>query len=138
MKIEWQDRFNINIDIIDQQHRQLIEKLNDLYSVINSQSIHLRKHLSGFQAYANEHFATEERIAFNHNIDRNVLTAHIKQHDEYRLRMAKFDVLIQSRDPQIGIKLYAYLNSWWVGHVLTEDRELGLLIHQQMDIKRLT
>ncbi len=70
--ISWNESYNTGIELIDQQHRRLIEMLN-LHLVEGLLDHPLQKAsamLADFQNYAEFHFRTEENLAEKSGIHR--------------------------------------------------------------------
>ncbi|GAH38184.1 unnamed protein product, partial [marine sediment metagenome] len=61
--IEWDDKFSVGITLIDEQHKMLMQRLNDLSKAIErNQSIGEIVRVLGFLIdYTNFHFSTEEK-----------------------------------------------------------------------------
>ncbi len=62
--IEWNDSFNVDIEVIDMQHKKLVGMINDFYNQVSNKS---SKELIGeliakMKAYTEAHFKTEENI----------------------------------------------------------------------------
>ena len=62
-QIQWQDRFNIGVEIVDKAHRRLftiVEKMMDLYVEKHENRFACVEGIKYFKAYALQHFAEEE------------------------------------------------------------------------------
>ncbi|MCP5162329.1 MAG: hemerythrin family protein [Hahellaceae bacterium] len=133
MYIEWKDDYCIGIGRIDDQHRKLIGYLNALYKTVSggapvSQSWEL---LDAFNRYAEEHFSSEERIAFDAGIPSAELENHKAEHEAYRIRLKGFQQAYMNKDKMVPVQLMAFLSKWWLSNILVKDMELGRLIHDQ-------
>ena len=130
MYIQWTNSYNIGVPRIDEQHQQLIEMINALYQKIgpNTQPHEVWELLEGFNNYAATHFATEERIAREANIDHGEFTAHKAKHQSYRERMLGFRRNLNEGDKRAAMQLMAFLSTWWSQHILQEDMALGQMI----------
>lgn len=130
MLIEWQEAYCVGVPRIDEQHRQLIELLNMLYKKVGSSEVaaEMWPLLVDFNRYADSHFECEERIAREAGVTLPEQAAHTRLHENYRDRMQAFRAAIERNDKRVGVQLLAFLNNWWLQHILVEDRELGRMI----------
>lgn len=138
MLIEWQDKYSVGVPRIDEQHRQLIDLLNQLYKKVGASaaSQEIWPLLVNFNRYADNHFETEERIAREASIAMPNQVGHNRLHENYRDRMKAFRASLERDDKRVAVQLLAFLNNWWLQHILVEDRELGQLICDALAHKR--
>ena len=82
---QWQDRFSIGVDVIDQAHHRLfliVQKIMDLYVERHEDKFACIEGIKYFKAYALKHFAEEE--AYMRKIGYPGYQAHKKIHDRMR------------------------------------------------------
>lgn len=124
--VKWENAFSIGLEIIDNQHKELIDIINRIYEAQNSER---KEFLKKFLEYANFHFITEEKI-----IDK----VKFPQTEKHKLSHKKFKEYIFSHFQNIENisidDLFDFAVDWLVNHVLREDQELGLFI-QKNNIK---
>ena len=129
--IEWRDDFSVGVEEIDKQHKQLLEKINELSEAIASdvKRSTIAEMLAALQVYSNEHFATEE--AYLKEKGYGGLQDHLAQHGDYMGKLAHSFVDFFEKDPQARYKLVDFLASWWTDHILAEDlkfaKEIGTI-----------
>ncbi len=88
---KWKDSFNIGNDKIDQQHRSLLECLNDCYlqvSASNRSEIDPSL-IDRLKAYADTHFRHEESLLRAKGDPR--LGGHEQQHKFFESQIAEFE-----------------------------------------------
>lgn len=127
MWIEWQPQFEIGIARLDEQHRQLVAMLNNLYQVIgpDTQPTEIWPLFGNFNRYADTHFELEERLAKEYGLAANDFHQHWLEHESYRQRMRGFARALENGDRYTPVQMMSFLNSWWTGHICGVDRELG-------------
>lgn len=84
-KINWSDEFITDIKEIDEQHKEIINKVNALYQAIEEQAnketiIGL---IEDLDFYTTTHFETEEKHMLIHEFDRHL--SHEKAHNFFKL-----------------------------------------------------
>lgn len=127
-QIQWQDRFNIGVEIIDQAHRRLffiVQKIMDLYVERHKDKFACVEGIKYFKAYAIQHFAEEE--AYMREIGYPDYLTHKKHHDRMKqetlpaLERLLYDSNFSTEAVQrfIGI-----CTGWLTGHIIIEDRAM--------------
>lgn len=127
-QIEWQDRFSIGVDIVDQAHRRLfaiVQKIMDLYIEKHEDKFACVEGIKYFRAYTAQHFAEEE--AYMRQIGYAGYQNHKRRHDrmkretlpalERELYETNFSVPAVQRF--IGV-----CTGWLTGHIMIEDRAI--------------
>ena len=129
--IFWTNEYSSKIEEVDNQHKFLIQIIDDLYMALqkgeqqNIQNDLLFRLLN----YVHYHFAYEEGLMMQsqypgfekHKIEHQRLT--IKVLDYYK------DVKIRNRD--ISAELLIFLRDWLNEHILKTDKEMGFWLAEQ-------
>ena len=118
--IIWKDSFNIGVQEMDDQHRLLVNHINDLYDSIqagNSED-NVETILNKLTEYIQLHFAAEEAIL--KSINYPLLDSQIKQHEYYvsELNFLKSGLLDEAQTVQ---NILLFLKDWFLHHITTED-----------------
>ena len=127
-QIQWQDRFNIGVEIVDQAHRRLfsiVQKIMDLYLEKHEDRFACVEGIKYFKAYAIQHFAEEE--AYMREIGYSGYPAHKRHHDRMKLEtlpaleqaLYESDFSIEAVQRFIGV-----CTGWLTGHIIMEDRAI--------------
>lgn len=123
--MEWKDTYNIGVDEVDSQHRQLADMVTRLETSLatDQESKELGNTLKFLVDYTKKHFAAEEDLMVSSGFPG--LTQHKKLHKT--LIQEVTGVLIglkkgQALEPQ---KLITFLTEWLVNHILEEDKQIG-------------
>lgn len=131
---QWRPALATGVRSIDQQHTELLARVNDLISLYSAgQSTQaLDELLPSLKIYILFHFSEEEallaQVASGTEFERQHLAMH-------RAFAHKLDALISRRathaDADIAEELGAYLANWLVAHIDHEDQKLARLVLAQ-------
>jgi hemerythrin len=125
--IKWDDRYLVNIPLIDGQHKKLIHLTNELYQgcLLGEAAARscFRKTVKGVVDYVGEHFSTEEKVL--ETVKYPQLETHRSRHEEFIKK-----VLEEVKDFQNGRKFVPnlfvrYLKDWILSHIAMEDKHYG-------------
>lgn len=122
-KIVWDFKYETGIDIIDFQHRVLVERTNDLIDLLNKNEAedHLLPLLIFLEDYTHYHFSTEEQ--FFDSFDYLDKKKHYNEHDEFKRKILEFKELYKTGLVKIDENLLKYLMDWLVEHIMGTDME---------------
>lgn len=122
--IEWSHEYSVGIPSIDNQHKRLIELINQLNQAMaegESASI-VADILQGLTDYTRYHFAYEEELFNQHSYPQT--EQHLKEHANLIDRVEQFHYEF-AQDPggSISLELMQFLTNWLVSHIQGSDRE---------------
>lgn len=123
--IAWSDTFACGIKIIDDQHRELIDLINDMYSHVSSDEEMERKFFfkiaNGAVRYIRVHFATEEKIMLAANF--SGYKEHKMIHDEF-VKTVTDSILAFSAGKRLSLHfLTRFLKDWVLSHIAVKDKQ---------------
>ena len=127
-QIQWQDRFNIGVELVDQAHRKLfsiVQKILELYIEKHESKFACVEGIKYFKAYALKHFAEEE--AYMRDIRYPGYFNHTRLHDRMRREtlpslereLYATDFSVKSVQRFIGVCI-----GWLTGHIMMVDRAI--------------
>lgn len=127
-QIQWQDRFNIGVEIVDQAHHKLfsiVGKIMELYVEQHKSKFACVEGIKYFNAYALKHFAEEE--AYMREIGYPGYLAHKRLHD--RMRRETLPALEQELygtdfSTEAVQHFIGVCTGWLTGHIMIEDRAI--------------
>ncbi len=123
----WNQRFVTGIEIVDTQHRRLVDIINQLGDVMlggkpmseGSMQI-LFKQLSD---YAREHFSDEEALMREAGIDPRHIDRHTAHHHQFVEQLASmWRARGAMKNP--GETVLGFLSAWLAFHILGEDQSM--------------
>ena len=121
MAVKWDDSWNTGISVVDQQHRKLVNLVNDLSDAMRvgkSKDV-LEDVLIVLVNYTKTHFSSEERLMTQVNYDD--LPAHKKKHEEFVSKIDAVAAKVKAGSSAVSIELLTYLSSWIVDHIKGVD-----------------
>jgi len=128
----WSDGFSIGLEVVDDQHRKLVELLNQLAQYHTSKAaddklLHVFDELVSYTAY---HFGTEESLMEEVGVSEKHATAHRKAHKKFveQAVAARRDAATAPRE--VTGEVLAFLTNWLIQHILGMDRRLGEEVRQ--------
>jgi len=113
-QIEWKDEFSLGNDAVDEEHKQLIGQINQLYGqfAMPMDALTIESLLAELQADISAHFALEELLMEQSGFAE--FEAHRRDHE--RLLDEINDLIFQfEEDPEAGRKLLKSTLSDWFG-----------------------
>lgn len=124
---EWSARLETGIEVVDQQHRQLVDIVNRLGGLQidgHASQAAITGLFDELAGYAQQHFADEEELMAQAGID----ARHAKAHQGHHLQFV--DLLGQMWRGRAELKnpaevLHGFLTSWLTFHILEEDRAMA-------------
>ena len=129
MLFHWQDEYGVGLLEIDQQHRLLINLINDLYMAIheNKSTEATADFLKRLKEYTLMHFATEKEIMRGNNYPG--LDDHLSQHDEMILKLAEVESKHDCGKFGLCSELIIFLREWLTKHICECDKALAKYIN---------
>ena len=128
--VAWSNSYSVGINLIDEQHRELIRLTNKLYqscllSRDDSRSVFL-KTIHGAVDYVGYHFSTEEKVM--ERVGYPELIAHRLEHTEFiKAVLREVDNFQQGRTymPQ---NFVFFLRDWVLTHIAVSDKKMGAFL----------
>lgn len=129
--LKWNSAFEIGVESIDDDHKNIIEHFEKLYLLMKSGQGHAyySEFLAFLEEYVDTHFEREE--ALQREIGYDDYDQHLEVHNAF-----KFEVktLIAAHDNEIVtnsdlIRINLFIKDWLIHHILLTDRKIGLFIN---------
>lgn len=131
--IEWKETLATGVDDIDNQHKELFYRINNLISVMgtNSANDDVNELFTYLENYIRTHFTMEETLMienqypnFRHHQDQHI--GYIKAFAELRR-----SYITDQYSTNLALKLRSVLVSWWLNHISRVDKALGEYIKER-------
>jgi len=117
--IEWTRDLEFGISVIDAQHKQIIDLINELDDLCQSGSAHNIQHvIEGLLKYTETHFDFEEEL--QEKAEYPYSKAHRRIDDNFRKKIASFRER-SSNGEDVARELLTLLNVWFISHIKSED-----------------
>ncbi len=134
MIIRWNSSFSVGVEQIDEQHKQLVEHVNQLTRAITKGKAHqeLSHHLKFLIDYTHFHFSTEEAFMVKYHYPG--LISHREEHEFFKRELAKTLVEIKEHGvtAETLSKIQWGLVNWVVEHIKGKDVRFGEFLNSQM------
>lgn len=132
--ISWNDSFSVGIVEMDNQHKQLVAILNDLYALLQSKSSsdELGKVLSRLVSYTKKHFADEEEFIKKHSYPD--VSSQIREHKAFVDKIQNFKNDYDSGKTTISVSITSFLKDWLMNHISISDKKYGDYINNSSKI----
>ena len=123
--ISWTDKFSCGIKLIDDQHKELVELVNEMFNHVtgNDKQEHnyFSRVINDAVAYVKTHFATEEKLMIATKFDGYI--EHKKEHETFILAVVE-----NIKDYQAGKRLTLstftrFLKDWVLSHIALMDKK---------------
>lgn len=132
-KIEWDENLSVGIDTIDQQHKMLIQKLNDVSEAIESNQGEgtIAKTLDFLFDYTNFHFSEEEKQMAKHHYPG--LKHQQEQHKEFKESLGRLELDFEEDNATKELANYirTFLFNWLIKHIKEVDLEFGKFVKEK-------
>ncbi|WP_243310349.1 bacteriohemerythrin [Fundidesulfovibrio agrisoli] len=118
----WTSDLATGVKIIDEQHRKLLDLINDLYAAMKAgkgRSV-LEKLLDGLAEYTVYHFGTEEKYFDQFRYAETA--AHKKMHAELTGQVVDYIGKVKSGQANVSMELMEFLKEWLVTHICKQDK----------------
>jgi len=121
-KFEWSDELSIGVEKMDQQHQNLVKKINLLIEDINHDSPEVLKDFQEMAKFVIEHFDDEEK--YMESIEFPNLEIHRNIHKQLLEKVGEFGQAIESGNLDKG-QLINFLKMWLKSHIMGIDMKYG-------------
>jgi hemerythrin len=132
-KIEWDNSLSVGIDLIDEQHKMLIQRLDDLSRAIEMTQgpVEIAKTLDFMIDYTDFHFSTEEKHMAEHNYPG--LDEQKAQHDQFKglLKHLVEDFEEEGATRALATSINIFLANWLVNHIKGTDVRFGKFLSEK-------
>ena len=132
----WKEEYLTHVKELDEQHRKLVELINNLYADLlecqnNDQKQSLvNRLLEELIEYSVYHFTAEENLLLQYEYPRYEL--HVEEHERFKSQVAQFMKDQSEAERALPFPLVVFLRDWLISHVLTEDKQYGPYLCAQM------
>ena len=122
----WTDEFSINIQEGDEQHKVLVDLLNQLHTAIREHhgTATSRQILDRLAEYTRTHFLLEESLMrMTHYPGFEI---HKQQHEDLIAQVRTLQHKLDHENAAITFELLHFLKNWLVQHINDSDRRFGM------------
>ena len=132
-KLEWRDSLSIGVDLIDDQHKNWLNRFNNLAQAIEARERQgqLVKTLDFLVDYTKLHFDTEEKHMTANNYPG--YDEHKAKHDKLKTTLDNLvdDFQDEGATQMLADYLSTFLGNWLVTHIKEVDIQFGKFLSEK-------
>lgn len=130
--IKWNEKFSVNHEEIDNQHKKLIDIIEEVAFIIHSKDfnfVNIVEIVSKLEDYIKIHFEYEEGLMLKHQYP--YIELHTKEHNEMRVKIHDIKVFDLEKPNEFYSDTLLYLMDWLLKHIMQMDHQLGKFLNQE-------
>ncbi|TCJ12774.1 bacteriohemerythrin [Parasulfuritortus cantonensis] len=130
MAITWTDDLNTGIDVIDKQHRRIVDYINDLETAhAGNDKEAIGRVLDDLVDYTLSHFAFEESL--QEEAGYQYCKPHKKVHELFTRRVNEYLERFRLGD-DVTADIHKLLSSWLINHIKRDDADYVAAVKANM------
>lgn len=123
--VTWSDKFSCGVKLIDDQHKQLVELVNEMFNHVTGNDIQEHNYFNSViqeaVKYVKLHFATEEKIMFVTKF--MGYAEHKKEHEDF-LNTILDNIHDYEEGKNLTLSTFTiFLKDWILSHITLIDRQ---------------
>ena len=130
--IAWDDSLAVGVEEIDAQHKSIIALINELATHTGrADEADATQALRFLRTYLHDHFELETELMLDMGYPE--LEAHRQQHELFVNHVIFFEIEKEFGvvSEQMLADILAFLQEWFLSHILREDKALGQFVRTQ-------
>jgi hemerythrin len=131
--LSWNHELDTKIPVIDNQHRRIVEYINELHDAIGSGDREMvGEVLEQLVDYTLSHFAFEEELMDQAGY--GFLAAHKKVHQMFTRKVGEYQQQFELGE-DISRQLLTTLRTWLINHIKRDDADYADIVRMAMDLE---
>ncbi len=128
--IKWTEQLNTHIQVIDSQHKRIVEYINALDDISSSHDrVQVEKVLGELVDYTLSHFAFEESLM--EDAGYSFINGHKRVHQLFVRRVGDFQQRFKMGEDIVD-ELLMMLKSWLINHIRSDDNDYVAIVQSNM------
>lgn len=132
MYLKWDPSLNIGVSNIDEQHKELFSRLNQLLIAMKEGKgkDEVMKTLDFLEEYVCKHFSDEEEIQRKYNYSEYVTQC--SQHEEFKKELQKLREVFKNQGTSalLALNIQKNMITWCKNHIMILDKDLGEFLNK--------
>jgi hemerythrin-like metal-binding protein len=122
--IEWKDEFSVGVPVVDHEHRELIDLINELHDAMSGENaaITVLDFLGEIHAHVAAHFALEEKIMREQRYDQ--YQEHKQDHERLLDEISDIMNAYEENAFYSDEEFAETISKWFTDHFKTKDARL--------------
>lgn len=127
--INWDESLSVNIASIDEQHKKLINLINEFYQKINEKSNNelISGLINEMREYIILHFTTEEELFKKYNYPG--FENHKKEHDKFVSKVNDLQDRFNNNKVILTYEITSFIKDWIKNHIQGTDKEYSSFLN---------
>ncbi|MEN8120894.1 MAG: bacteriohemerythrin [Bacteroidota bacterium] len=129
--IQWNERLSVKINSIDEQHKVLVDMINDFYEKINDKapSALISDIIKKMKNYTVVHFSAEEKYFKQYNYPDS--QTHINEHQDFVNKIIDVEKRFNAGKMVLTLELTSFLKDWLIKHIQGTDKKYSNFLTQK-------
>lgn len=132
--IDWCDDLSVDIEEIDEQHKELIRMINRLHRSTTAgdwsrQIVTMTDTLLGLIDYIQFHFATEEKYMIEYEYPE--YETHNQEHSKFVTEVTSFSDAFKDGTSGLAEEMLSFLKEWYIRHITLTDIKFGVFLRSK-------
>ncbi|NOU20061.1 MAG: hemerythrin family protein [Bacteroidales bacterium] len=121
--IVWTEALSVKVKSIDDQHKKLIDMINDFYDSINKHSNDelILNLINSMKNYTVMHFSTEEKYMLQYKYPH--YDQHRVEHQNFVSKVNEFEKKVKSGKIIVSYEITSFLKDWLKNHIQDTDKK---------------
>ncbi|MCF6365325.1 MAG: bacteriohemerythrin [Bacteroidales bacterium] len=123
--INWDEYYSVGYDLIDEQHKKLVDMINELYSsfILGEAQEKAQVIVEEMIKYTDYHFKTEENFFDEYNYPET--QEHKNIHASFVNKAVELKEGLESGQITVSYDIMNFLRQWLIDHILKEDKKFA-------------
>ncbi len=129
--MEWSDQLSVGIRLVDDQHRVLVDLVNELHAAMRARKSDavLVGVLERLKEYTVKHFAQEEEYFDRYGYPET--SAHKEAHRKLVQQVLDFEAALKSGKAKVTMDIMRFLKDWLVNHIMGTDKRYAPFLNEK-------
>ncbi len=134
---DWKDEYSVGINTINNQHKVIIELMNDLFESMRDsrEDMIINDVLNELLKYSNYHFNLEASLFEKYQYP--LMKEHLHEHQYFIEKIKTLMKELGSNIITVPIDTLDYLKSWFQNHMMKKDIDYSLYFKEKDVIKEI-
>jgi hemerythrin len=132
--IQWSDEYSVQVAEIDQQHKKLVDLINELHQAMKEARGRevIGKILADLISYTKFHFSAEEKLMKNKNYPD--FQNHKIEHENLTQKVLSFQEQYMDGKLSLPVEVIQFLKDWLLKHIKGSDKKYTPYLLEKVDL----
>lgn len=133
MAITWRKNYEVGIEKVDEQHKELFQKINNLLDACTNRKgrEEVVETINFLEEYVDKHFSEEEQLQRDHAYPE--YPRHKAAHEQFNRNFIELKKKLQQEGPtlQFVMQVNKVVVDWLVIHITNVDKAFGNFVNEK-------